>query len=132
VVFEPLDFLARLAALVPPPRAHLVRYHGVFAPHAALRAAITPAGRGRRARRREGAEGALPAHAAMSWAQRPKRVFAIEIECCRRCGGRLEVIASIEEAALIERILEHLRQRAQEDQAPLPLGARAPPPPPLR
>jgi hypothetical protein len=39
------------------------------------------------------------------------------------------VIASIEEAALIERILEQLRQRAQEDQAPLRLGARAPPPP---
>lgn len=33
VVFEPLDFLARLAALVPTPRVHLTRYHGVFAPH---------------------------------------------------------------------------------------------------
>jgi hypothetical protein len=40
------DFIARLAALVPPPRMHLIRFHGVFAPHAALRAAITPAGRG--------------------------------------------------------------------------------------
>jgi hypothetical protein len=39
IVLEPLDFMARLAALVPPPRAHLTRYHGVFAPHAALRAA---------------------------------------------------------------------------------------------
>jgi hypothetical protein len=68
---------------------------------AALRAAITPAGRGRLARRREEAEGALPAHAAMRWAQRLKRVFAIEIESCWRCGGRLEVIASIEEPALI-------------------------------
>jgi hypothetical protein len=65
----------------------------------------------------------------MSWAQRLKRVFAIEIERCVSCGGRLEVIASIEEPALIERILEHLQQRAQADQAPLPLGARAPPPP---
>jgi hypothetical protein len=44
VVFEPLDFLARLAALVPPPRVHLTRYHGVFAAPAALRAAITPEG----------------------------------------------------------------------------------------
>jgi hypothetical protein len=46
IVLEPLDFLARLAALVPPPRVHLTRYHGVFAPNAALRAAITPARRG--------------------------------------------------------------------------------------
>ena len=42
VLLEPLDFLARLAALVPPPRTHQTRYHGVFAPHHALRAAITP------------------------------------------------------------------------------------------
>jgi hypothetical protein len=32
VVFSPLDFMAKLAALVPRPRAHLIRYHGVFAP----------------------------------------------------------------------------------------------------
>lgn len=46
IVLEPLDLMARLAALVPPPRMHLTRYHGVFAPHSKLRAAITPAGRG--------------------------------------------------------------------------------------
>jgi hypothetical protein len=37
VVFTPLDFIARLAALVPKPRVHLTRYHGVFAPHSAWR-----------------------------------------------------------------------------------------------
>jgi hypothetical protein len=47
VVLEPLDFIARLAALVPKPRVHLTRYHGVLAPHSALRAQVTPAGRGR-------------------------------------------------------------------------------------
>ena len=40
VLFEPLDFIARLAALVPRPRAHLVRYHGLFAPNAKHRAHI--------------------------------------------------------------------------------------------
>ena len=34
VNFEPVDFIAKLAALVPPPRAHLTRFHGVFAPNA--------------------------------------------------------------------------------------------------
>ena len=46
IVLEPLDLMARLAALVPPPRMHLTRYHGVFAPHSKLRAAVTPAHRG--------------------------------------------------------------------------------------
>jgi hypothetical protein len=116
VILDPLDFLARLAALVPPPRVHVTRYHGVFAPHHALRAAITPAGRGRGARHSDAAERAVPKHLAMSWMQRLKRVFAIEIETCRRCGGKLKVIASIEDPALIERILAHLEQRTESEQ----------------
>jgi len=35
-------------------------------------------------------------------------LFAIDIETCRQCGGRLRVIASIEARAVIDRILEHL------------------------
>jgi hypothetical protein len=66
----------------------------------------------------------MPKHEAMSWMQRLKRVFGIEIVQCGRCGGRLEVIASIEDPTLIERILAHVRQRSEED-LPLPLG---PPP----
>ena len=42
IVREPLDLLARLAALVPPPRMHLTKYHGVLAPYRKLRAAVTP------------------------------------------------------------------------------------------
>ena len=42
VVLSPLEFMQRLAALVPRPRLHLIRFHGVLAPHAKLRAAIVP------------------------------------------------------------------------------------------
>ena len=38
-----------------------------------------------------------PRHVAMCWAQRLKRVFGIDIETCTGCGGKLKVIASIEE-----------------------------------
>ena len=47
VIFEPLDFLARLAALVPKPRVNLTRFHGVFAPNSKHRVQITPAKRGK-------------------------------------------------------------------------------------
>ena len=47
VIFEPLDFMARLAALVPRPRVNLTRYHGVFAPNSPHRALVTKAGRDR-------------------------------------------------------------------------------------
>ena len=63
----------------------------------------------------------------MNWARRLKRVFGIEIEQCVRCGGRLEVIASIEEPELIERILAHRREREEEAVPAAPLRARAPP-----
>jgi hypothetical protein len=40
VVFEPLDLVARLAALVPPPRTNTVRYHGILGPCAGWRDVI--------------------------------------------------------------------------------------------
>lgn len=45
MIFEPLDFIARLAALVPKPRINLTRFHGLFAPNSKHRAMVTPAGR---------------------------------------------------------------------------------------
>jgi hypothetical protein len=50
-----------------------------------------------------------------------------KLERCRGCGGRLTVIASIEDPALIERILAHVRQRGEQERL-LALGARGPPP----
>jgi hypothetical protein len=49
VYFNPLDFIARLAALVPKPRVNLTRFHGVFAPNSKLRSQVTLSGRGKRA-----------------------------------------------------------------------------------
>ena len=43
VVFEPLELVEKLAALIPPPRFHGARYHGVFAPCARERARVVPA-----------------------------------------------------------------------------------------
>jgi hypothetical protein len=98
VIFEPLDFLACLAALVPRPRVNLTRFHGVFAPNHRLRAQIVPTARGGNADRVE-AHG--PARAAgMSWAQRLKRVFGIDIQRCEHCGAAAKIIACPDEAAM--------------------------------
>ena len=124
MIFEPEDFIARLAALVPKPRAHLTRYHGVFAPASPDRARVVPRTHGVAAT--EPGEAAVTGRQrAMSWAQRLKRVFAIDIETCRQCGGKLRVIASIEESAVIERILDHLGRTAETVDPAHP--SRAPP-----
>ena len=124
--------MARLAALVLPPRMHLTRYHGVFAPHSRLRAAVTPAERGMGAPKllapaADPAKPPTPRHVAMNWARRLKRVFGIEIDTCVRCGGALRIIASIEQPAFIARILAHLHKTAPDREPELaPLLARAP------
>jgi hypothetical protein len=41
ITLSPLELLEKLAALVPLPRVHLVRFGGCFAPHSPLRGAIT-------------------------------------------------------------------------------------------
>jgi hypothetical protein len=131
VAFDPVDFIARLAALVPKPRVNLTRYHGVLAPNHRWRGWVTPAGRGKDLKQVANAEPRTPAesHAAMTWAQRLKRVFNIDIEVCGRCGGAVRVIACIEDQETIDRILDHLRQKEQElpTQPLLVPPTRAPP-----
>ena len=84
VVLDPLDFIARLAALVPRPRLNLTRFHGVFAPNGKHRQRIVP-------RREPEQANPDPSPAPMTWMQRLKRVFAIDIETCPKCGSTLRV-----------------------------------------
>ncbi len=42
VIFEPLDFISKLASLVPKPKVNLTRFHGVFAPNSKHRTLVTP------------------------------------------------------------------------------------------
>ncbi len=99
VIFEPLDCISRLVALVPKPRVNLTRFHGVFAPNSKHRAQVTPARRGKVKNPRSLDENQTPAEcrAAMTWAQRLKRVFDIDIETCSKCGGDVRIIVSIED-----------------------------------
>ena len=98
---------------MPKPRVNLTRYHGVFAPNSQHRALVTPARRGRSNKATLAAPEATPvaSHAAMNWAQRLKRVFDIDIETCRVCGGSMKVIAFIEDPPVIKKILTHLRAK---------------------
>jgi hypothetical protein len=153
VIFEPLDFIACLAALVPKPRVNLTRFHGVFAPNSRHRVTITPALRNK-------TKQALPTgqkktraqkHQSMTWAQRLKRVFGIEIETCEQCGGAVKVIASIDKSPgkpictahaarrvrhrdvsnehplVIQKILSYLNTKNDEVVELLPPQSRAPP-----
>ena len=130
VIFEPLDFIAKLAALAPL-RVNLTRFHGVFAPNSKHRVQVTPAkrGKGKKTNAPEDSPDPTPAErrAAMTWAQRLKRVFNIDIETCRECGGAVKVIACIEDPGVIEKILTHLNEKAASTQTGRLPESRAPP-----
>ena len=50
--------------------------------------------------------------ASMTWAKRLKRVFDIDIRTCEKYGGDVKIIASIEDPAVIRKILTHLDKKA--------------------
>jgi hypothetical protein len=111
VIFEPREFLARLASLVPPPRANQLRYHGILAPAASWRDKVVPDP--------ESAPDdttAVPRKHRPSWAMLLKRVFALDALRCPRCGGPMRVLAAITDMRTIARFSIYLR------------GTRAPPP----
>jgi hypothetical protein len=118
VVMSPLEFMQRLAALVPRPRLHLIRFHGVLAPNARLRSEIIPSPPVN-ANAPAADHGDAPPPSAptrISWARLLKRVFDIDSEQCPQCGGTLKIITAIEHPPVIAKIL-----------APLGLPIRAPP-----
>ena len=140
VIFEPLDFMyrmygmpwaqgcagaaiSRLAALVPKPRVNLTRFHGVFAPNSKHRVLVTPSRRGKCKKTQAPEEtDQTPAEkrASMNWAKRLKRVFNIDLEICSECGGDVRIIASIEDPAVIQKILVHLNDNATSATTLLP------------
>jgi hypothetical protein len=126
IVFEPLAFLERLAALVPRPHAHLLAYHGVLAPSAQWRDKIVPGPRAstesdyvstepRAAYSSRPATSSSPdSNAALSspartrrlrWSELLRRVFAVDVLTCPDCGGACQLIAMITEGLVVRRIL---------------------------
>jgi len=143
IVMEPLEMLEKLAALVPAPKAHLVRYSGLLAPAAKWRSRIVPesaiespaltdtasAPEAAASRPDSAAASVETTHGLASlqsaphehgrnytWAEMMKRVFEIEVLECPRCLGRMRIVAAIHPPDATRKIL-----------ACLGLPSRAPP-----
>jgi hypothetical protein len=125
VDLEPLAFIARLAALVPPPKRHLVRYFGVLSSHAAARSDVVPA-----------PAQPVPAPAEsdklaskskyIAWAELLRKTFGFEI-VCSKCQSQLRLIALIKTEAVAQRILKAMHLSTV---IPALHPARSPRPPP--
>jgi hypothetical protein len=121
LLFDPIELLEKLAALIPRPHINLVLYHGVLAARAKWRPRVVtyrPADDPNAIVDPTGAPRNRP------WAELMRRSFGLDVLACPRCGGRLRLIATILDPRVARRILNHLGLRADPVQTE---PARAPP-----
>ena len=129
VVFSPLEFLEKLSALVPPPRIHLTRFHGILAPHSKFRHMVVPQMPEEKEDDDPDVEKSLEVQdednsakqKRISWAKLLSRVFALDMGSCELCPGEMKAISAVIKQEVVVKILTHLG-----------LPARAPPISPSR
>lgn len=133
LTLTPLEFIQRLAALIPPPRAHRHRYHGVLAPNAPLRKAVTalaPAASDYNPKADEekseedAAEGLWRSPARYLWAMLLARLYESTPLVCPNCKADMRIIAFITEGDSVRHILEYVGESADP---PRISPARGPP-----
>jgi len=109
--FTPVQFLQKLALLIPPPWKNLTRYHGVFAPNHAHRADIINIGRPKSDKDEESKDAtALKPPRSLPWAMLLRRVFAIDVLKCDSCGGTMEIVAIVSAVDAEEALKQALAQ----------------------
>ena len=138
IVFTPHELIEKLIPLVPRPRAHLVRYHGILGPAAKDRDKVVPTPPAPPAPNTTGTEVAgsdtdesrdidtskVPRLNRLPWSVLLQRVFMTDALTCPKCNGRMKILAAITEPEAIRKILDHL---GIPSEAPRRAAARPPP-----
>ena len=118
IVFEPLELLEKIAAIIPRPRVNQLIYHGLLGPHAGWRKAVVTYGRLEEEVTECGVTGSddgqsdstasLPQRRSYTWRELMARAFLIDVLKCPVCSGRMKLISVIEDPRVIRKILNHL------------------------
>jgi hypothetical protein len=119
VIYEPLEFMEKLAALVPPPGFNLIRYSGVLAPSSSWRRQIIPAedsadfhcckkGFQHAANTEKANKNPGLGESRYAWAELLKRVYSVDALRCDRCGGKMRILCAIHPRDAIQKILDCL------------------------
>ena len=130
LLFEPIEFIEKIAALIPRPQSNLIIYNGVLAPNSKWRKEVVRYGRPVRTKPEEKIEPAPEPEKSEAgsryrpWAELMKRTFGLYVLCCPDCGGRMKLIALIKDPSIVRKILEHLKLPTD---LTTPLPARPPP-----
>ena len=129
LVLTAAQLVRKLAALVPPPRRHLLRFHGVFGPNARLRPVVTRLGREEvppPAEATPSPESPAPARTKrprIDWATLLRHTFNLDVLQCP-CGGRRRVLTAVTSPAIAEKVLREIGRLPPHQ--PLATGPPAP------
>ena len=104
----PLALIARLAALVPPPKRHLVRYFGVLSSHAASRSEVVPAPAEPTPATPVEQDKSKNTSRYIRWSELLRRTFGLEL-VRSKCHSQLRLIALIKTEDIGKRILTAMR-----------------------
>jgi hypothetical protein len=133
IVFTPHELIEKLIPLIPRPRCHLVRYHGILGPAAKDRAKVVPTPPAPHAPSVASTEAAgadkagegefrdidlsnLPRVSRLSWALLLKRVFMTDALTCPKCQGRMKILAAITKTDAIRKVsIRRFAPRRQPD-----------------
>lgn len=98
IQLDPIEFIDRIATLIPIPRRHRRHYFGVFAPNSPLRKLVVV-----NAKRRP--EHFIPPplksiakkvhQASLEWAALIARIYEVNPLICSRCGGKVKIIGFV-------------------------------------
>ena len=130
VDMDPLSLLSRLAAAVPYPRFHTVRYSGVLASASKLRARIAPKPAQTDTTEEEATQCVQHAEETprrgpyRPWAELLKRTFKVDVLQCPKCQGRMRLLAVLNVGNELTRYLAHL---GEPTELPTQEPARGPP-----
>ena len=102
LILSPMELIEKLAALVPPPRQNLVRYHGVLAPNAKLRSSVVP----KKPDEKELERTRGKSKNRLLWAALLARTFRLEMEVCAHCGGPMRMVAALTDAVSVKKYLD--------------------------
>jgi hypothetical protein len=109
VTLSDAELIEKLAALTPAPRFHLVRYFGILASAAKQRPSIAPVPPGvESCGHPDNSEKEKPQVRHYIWSQLMARIFAVDVLACPRCGGRMRILAVIQDPSVARKILDCL------------------------
>jgi hypothetical protein len=119
--FDAMEYVARVLAQIPPPRKHLVRYHGFYSNAArGKRRAVAGQAINTQGECADQPEPPGPAVrvARKRWADLSRRVYEVDPLVCPRCAGSMRVAGFITQPEVIKRILDHLRRSQARPRLP--------------